>query len=216
MGLLELTVTEIFHSIQGEGTLTGRPCVFVRLTGCPLRCTWCDTAYAFHGGEKMTLAAILEQVRAYDCPLVEVTGGEPLSQPGCLTLLSALLDDGYEVMLETSGAIDIAPVDPRVKRIMDLKAPGSGEVDRNRWENLEVLTPHDEAKVVLADRADYEWAREMIAAHDLAARCPVLFSPVHGQLDYQNLATWMLEDRLPVRFQVQLHKHIWDPATRGV
>lgn len=212
----QLTVTEIFHSIQGEGTQAGRPCVFVRLAGCPLRCVWCDTAYAFTGGTSMTIPAILTEVASFGCPLVEVTGGEPLAQPGAVALMEALLDNGYEVMLETSGAYDLAPVNPRVKRIMDLKAPDSGEVNRNRWANLDLLTPHDEVKFVLAGRADYEWAREVVAEQRLAARCPVLFSPVHGQLNYQELARWILADRLPVRFQAQLHKHIWDPATRGV
>jgi len=213
---VRLTITEIFHSIQGEGTQVGRPCVFIRLTGCPLRCVWCDTAYAFVGGTAQTLPEVLAAVAAYDCPLVEVTGGEPLAQPGCVPLLEALVAQGYEVMLETAGSHDLAPVDPRVRRIMDLKAPGSGESDRNRWANLALLTPHDEVKFVLADRADYDWARAVVREHALTDRCPVLFAPVHDTLPLRDLAEWILADRLPVRFQRQLHKEIWDPAMRGV
>ncbi|MEO7993228.1 MAG: 7-carboxy-7-deazaguanine synthase QueE [bacterium] len=211
-----LTITEIFHSIQGEGTQAGRPCVFIRLTGCPLRCVWCDTAYAFIGGQPLTIEAVCDQVAAYGCPLVEVTGGEPLSQPGAVALLDTLLARGYEVMLETSGAVDIAPVDTRVKRIMDLKCPDSGEESRNRWANLPLLTPHDEVKFVLASRVDYVWARDVVQREGLIDRCPVLFSPVHGQLDYQQLAEWILADRVPVRFQTQLHKLIWGAEARGV
>lgn len=211
-----LQVTEIFHSIQGEGTCAGRPCVFVRLTGCPLRCVWCDTAYAFSGGTRMTLEEVLDQVRGYDCPLVEVTGGEPLAQPGCLTLLDALVANGYEVLLETAGSHDIGPVHPQVRRIMDLKCPGSGEQEQNRYANLALLTARDEVKLVIADRADYEWARDLIRRERLADRCPVLFSPVWGVQDPEALATWILADQLPVRMQLQLHKHIWDPARTGV
>ncbi|HYE78247.1 MAG TPA: 7-carboxy-7-deazaguanine synthase QueE, partial [bacterium] len=208
--------TEIFHSIQGEGTQAGRPCVFIRLTGCHQRCVWCDTEYAFTEGSKRSLEEILEEVRSHGCNLVEVTGGEPLLQPNCIPLLDALLNEGYEVMLETGGALDIAPVDTRVKRIVDLKCPSSGEAFRNRYENLPLLTPHDEVKFVVGDRGDYEWARGLAEHEGLTDRCTVLFSPVFGQMDYSTLAEWILADRLPVRFQVQLHKHIWEPSARGV
>lgn len=205
----KLRLTEIFLSIQGESTRVGLPTVFVRLTGCPLRCSWCDTDYAFSGGEATTVAAVLERVAALGCDTVCVTGGEPLAQRGCLALLTALCDAGYSVSLETSGALDIAAVDPRVSRIMDLKAPGSGEADKNRWDNLAHLTGRDELKIVLRDRADYEWARDAILGHDLAARCPVLLSPVAGALVPAQLAEWILADHLPVRLQVQLHKILW-------
>ncbi|MEW6163876.1 MAG: 7-carboxy-7-deazaguanine synthase QueE [Pseudomonadota bacterium] len=204
-----LRVSEIFHSLQGESTRVGLPTVFVRLTGCPLRCAWCDTAYAFTGGEAMTLAAILKQVAAFGCPTVCVTGGEPLAQPHCLALLTALCDAGYSVSLETSGALDIGGVDPRVARIMDLKAPDSGECARNRWENLDLLGPGDEIKLVLASTADYDWAKSVLAERRLAARCPVLLSPVADRLVPAHLAEWILRDRLPVRFQLQLHKTLW-------
>jgi 7-carboxy-7-deazaguanine synthase len=211
-----LKVTEIFHSIQGESSFAGRPCVFVRLTGCPMRCTWCDTGYAFHGGEWKTLGEILDAVAAFGCPLVEVTGGEPLLQPDALPLLAALADAGYEVLLETGGGLDIAPVDPRVRRILDVKCPGSGEAGHNRWENLAGLRPTDELKFVLADRADYEWAKRVIAERGLAGVCPIHFSPVFGRLDLAELAAWILADRLPVRLADQLHKRIWGPDARGV
>jgi 7-carboxy-7-deazaguanine synthase len=211
-----LQITEIFHSIQGESTRVGQPCVFVRLTGCPLRCTWCDTEYAFHGGGVMALATILDRVRSYGCPLVEVTGGEPLHQPGALVLLTKLCDAGHQVMIETSGALDISAIDPRVSIIMDVKCPGSGMTDRMRWANIEHLSQKDEVKFVLKDQADYEWARDIVKQYSLGDRCPVLFSPVFGSLDLQPLAEWILSERLPVRFQVQLHKLIWDPETRGV
>jgi 7-carboxy-7-deazaguanine synthase len=211
-----LRVTEIFHSIQGESTQSGRPCVFIRLTGCPLRCTWCDTEYAFFEGSSMTIAEILDKVRAYGCSLVEVTGGEPLHQANALVLLSELCDSGYQVLLETSGAFDVSEVDTRVSIIMDVKCPGSGMVERMLWDNLERLESKDEVKFVLKDRRDYEWAREVIRRHDLAARCPILISPVFETLDLRPLAEWILEDRLPVRFQIQLHKFIWDPQARGV
>lgn len=204
-----LRVTEIFLSVQGESSLVGWPTVFVRLTGCPLRCTWCDTAYAFSGGEAMDLAQVLETVAGFGVRHVCVTGGEPLAQKACLPLLTALCDAGHCVSLETSGALDIVGVDPRVARIMDLKAPGSGEVGRNRWENLGVLTGHDEVKIVVADAADYAWARRCIAEHGLTERCPVLLSPVQGRLEPATLAEWILRDRLPVRFQLQLHKVLW-------
>ncbi len=211
-----IRVTEIFHSIQGESTYAGRPCLFVRLTGCPLRCTWCDTAYAFHGGRDMTVDEIVAEARTYECPLVEVTGGEPLSQPGSPELLSRLCDEGFEVLLETSGAIDTTAVDRRVHVILDVKCPGSGMTDRMHWPNLERLTSKDEAKFVIKDRADYEWAREVVSREALPMRCPVLFSPVFGELELRQLAEWVLADKLRVRFQVQLHKYIWSPETRGV
>ena len=214
--LPSLQITEIFHSIQGESTHAGQPCVFVRLTGCPLRCTWCDTEYAFYGGTTMTIEAILEQVRSYGCPLVEVTGGEPLHQPGSLVLLTQLCSAGFQVMLETSGACDISKVDNRVCIILDVKCPGSEMTDRMRWDNLKQLSAKDEAKFVLKDRSDYEWARDIVRQHALTDRCPVLFSPVFGGLDLQPLSEWILQDRLPVRLQIQLHKVIWDPQTRGV
>ncbi len=209
---VKLRLTEIFASLQGESTRVGLPTVFVRLTGCPLRCTWCDTAYAFHGGGATTLGAILDEVASHGLRHVCVTGGEPLAQKGCLALLGALCDAGYSVSLETSGALDIAGVDPRVSRIMDLKAPGSGEVDKNRLENLALLGAHDELKIVLADAADYAWAKAQIAEHDLTARCGVLLSPVAGTLDPADLADWIVRDRLPVRFQLQLHKVLWHDA----
>ena len=207
-----LRVTEIFHSIQGESSRVGLPTVFVRLTGCPLRCVWCDTEYAFSGGELLTLADILQRVAGFDCATVCVTGGEPLAQKNCLPLLAALCDAGHSVSLETSGALDIGGVDPRVARIVDLKAPGSGEAAKNRWENLELLTTHDELKFVLASRDDYDWAVAACRRHRLFECCPVLFSPVQGQLDPAQLAQWILDDRLPLRFQLQLHKLLWDNA----
>ncbi|MCX5723682.1 MAG: 7-carboxy-7-deazaguanine synthase QueE [Nitrospirae bacterium] len=211
-----MRLTEIFHSIQGESSYAGRPCVFIRLTGCPLRCTWCDTDYAFYGGRDCAIDDILAKVQTYGCPLVEVTGGEPLAQPESLPLMARLCDAGYTVLLETSGSIDMTPVDPRVHVILDVKCPGSGMTDRMHWPNLAALTAKDEAKFVLASRADYDWAREILAQHDLASRCPVLFSPVFGSLDLRQLAEWILADRLPVRFQLQMHKYIWTPDMRGV
>ena len=213
---LTLRVTEIFHSIQGESTYAGQPCVFVRLTGCPLRCTWCDTAYAFHGGTDMSFEAILKQVKGYDCPLVEVTGGEPLSQPAASHLITYLCDEGLEVLIETSGAIDISPVDSRAKIIMDIKCPGSEMKDRMRWENLDLISQKDQIKFVISDRRDYDWAVDVVKRYQLANRCPVLFSPVFEGQALRSMAEWILQDRLPVRFQVQLHKFIWDPETRGV
>lgn len=211
-----LKVTEIFHSIQGESTHAGRPCVFVRLTGCPLRCTWCDTAYAFYGGRDLTENDVIDQVRAFGCPLVEVTGGEPLSQPEACSLLARLCDEGFEVLLETSGAIDTAGVDRRVRVVLDVKCPGSGMAERMHWPNLERLASQDEVKFVIKDRGDYEWARDLIRRRDLTARCTVLVSPVFGETDPRQLAEWVLADRLPVRFQLQLHKHVWAPDMRGV
>lgn len=207
-----LKLTEIFFSLQGESTRVGLPTVFVRLTGCPLRCGWCDTEYAFAGGTPTTIATIVAEVGRHGTRHVCVTGGEPLAQKGCLTLLGALCDDGYDVSLETSGALDVSSVDARVAKIMDLKAPGSGESARNRWENLEFLKPGDEIKIVVADRADYEWARDALEERRLTERCEVLLSPVQGQLEPATLADWILDDRLPVRFQLQLHKVLWGNA----
>jgi 7-carboxy-7-deazaguanine synthase len=209
-------ITEIFHSIQGESTHAGRPCVFIRLTGCPLRCTWCDTEYAFHGGVDMTIDEVVAQTQAYGCRLVEVTGGEPLHQAAAFPLVERLCAEGFEVLIETSGAIDIAAVDRRARIIMDIKCPGSAMADRMLWSNLSHLSNHDETKFVVKDRADYEWAREFVRRENLTARCHVLFSPVFGELDPRILAEWLLEDRLPVRFQLQLHKLIWSPDMRGV
>ena len=209
---IRLRITEIFASVQGESSRVGLPTVFVRLTGCPLRCTWCDTAYAFTGGSTRTLDDILAEVARHGLRHVCVTGGEPLAQKGCLALLTALCDAGYDVSLETSGALDIAEVDARVARIVDLKAPGSGEVDKNRYENIPLLRASDEVKIVLADAADYDWARAQIATHGLDRRCSVLLSPVAGALDPAELAEWVVRDRLPVRFQLQLHKILWNDA----
>ena len=206
---MTLRISEIFFSLQGEASRVGLPTVFVRLTGCPLRCTWCDTAYAFTGGEAMELDAVLAEVGRYPTRHVCVTGGEPLAQKNCLELLTALCDKGYDVSLETSGALDIAAVDPRVSRIMDLKAPDSGESGRNRWQNLPCLTGKDEIKIVVASRGDYEWARDVIARERLAERCPVLLSPAQGVVEPAELADWILTDGLLVRFQLQLHKVLW-------
>ena len=207
-----LRVSEIFHSLQGESTRVGLPTVFVRLTGCPLRCDWCDTGHAFAGGEWMTVAEILRRVAAFECPTVCVTGGEPLAQKPCLDALTALCDAGYSVSLETSGALEIAEVDPRVARIVDLKAPDSGESGRNLWSNLDHLRPADELKLVLASEDDYRWAVRQLRERRLDSRCPVLFSPVAGRLEPARLAEWILRDRLPVRFQLQLHKLLWGDA----
>ena len=206
---LSLKVSEIFYSLQGEAARAGLPTVFVRLTGCPLRCVWCDTAHAFSGGLRMTLEQILAAVGAYPTRQVCVTGGEPLAQKNCLPLLRALCDADYEVCLETSGALDVSAVDPRVARIVDLKPPGSGECEKNLWSNLPLLGARDEIKFVIKDRADYDWARQAIATHRLDARCPLLFSPVQGEIDPTALAEWILADRLQVRFQLQLHKLLW-------
>jgi len=205
----ELRVNEIFYSLQGESTRAGLPCVLIRLTGCHLRCRWCDTEYAFYEGEWMSRAEVLAKVAAFGCPLVELTGGEPLLQPGALPLLVELCDQGYEVLLETSGAVDVAPVDPRVRKIVDVKCPGSGEAERNHWPNLELLRPTDELKLVIADERDYVWARDLVMSRELHRRCPVHFSPVAGELDPATLAEWILRDRLPVRLSLQLHKQLW-------
>ena len=217
-----LRVTEIFHSIQGESTWAGLPCTFVRLTGCPLRCVWCDTDYAFHGGEKMTLDAIMAEAESIGTPLVEITGGEPLVHRNAFILAARLLEAGFTVLVETSGAIDVSPLDPRVHRIMDLKCPGSGESSKNLWSNLDHLTGGDEVKFVIRDRADYEWARAVVRDRGLDRRLEegtlraVLFSPVWGDLEFRELAEWVLEDRLPVRYQLQLHKLVWGPDVAGV
>lgn len=204
-----LRITEVFCSIQGEADAVGWPTVFVRLTGCPLRCTWCDTTYSFHGGEWWTIEALLEAVATHGARHVCVTGGEPLAQKRCLVLLQRLCDAGYAVSLETSGALDVGAVDARVRKVVDLKAPGSAEESRNLWSNLDHLLPHDQVKIVIADRADYDWAVAKLREHDLAARCQVLFSPVAGKLVPRDLAEWILADKLPVRFQLQLHKLLW-------
>jgi 7-carboxy-7-deazaguanine synthase len=212
-----LTVNEIFHSIQGESTHAGRPCVFVRLTACDLRCAWCDTPYAFHEGRKMSVEDIMSEVARYDCPLVEITGGEPLLQSDVYPLMEGLLRQGHRVLLETGGHIDTGRVPSHVMKIVDVKCPGSGEADRMEWSNLDRLQPHDEVKFVLKDRQDYEYAREVIQTHQLPDRCAaVLLSPVHDVLSPRTLAEWILADRLPARIQLQIHKYIWDAATRGV
>jgi 7-carboxy-7-deazaguanine synthase len=207
-----LRVTEIFFSLQGEASRIGLPTVFIRLTGCPLRCGYCDTDYAFQGGDWWTLPRISEEVGRYPTRHVTVTGGEPLAQSACLELLEALCDAGLDVSLETSGALDISRVDGRVSRIVDVKAPASGESDRNLWGNLELLTPRDEVKFVLSDEADYVWAKDRLAEFAIASRCPVLFSPVWGRLEPVTLAEWVLRDGLPVRLQIQLHKLLWREA----
>lgn len=211
-----MRITEIFHSIQGESTFAGRPCVFVRLTGCPLRCTWCDTDYAFYGGAEQSIDQVMETVRTFGCPLVEITGGEPLAQSDCFALLARLCDEGFTVLLETSGAIDTTAVDARVHVILDVKCPGSGMTDRMHWPNIPRLRTHDEAKFVIQDRPDYEWAKETVTRYGIDRRCTVLFSPVFGTLDPRQLAEWVLADRLPVRYQIQMHKYIWAPDMRGV
>lgn len=204
-----LKIHEIFHSLQGESTRVGLPTVFVRLTGCPLRCGYCDTAYAFQGGENMSLEQILEKVASFGAKYVTVTGGEPLAQKECIPLLEKLCDAGYSVSLETSGAMDTSKVDARVSVILDIKAPGSGEEKKNLWSNLDRLKSTDEVKFVLCGREDYDWARQVLAERGIAAKCTVLFSPVYSQLNPTDLADWVLQDRLPVRMQVQLHKILW-------
>jgi 7-carboxy-7-deazaguanine synthase len=217
-----LRVTEIFHSVQGESTWAGLPCTFVRLTGCPLRCTWCDTEYAFHGGERMPLDAIIARIEDIGTPIVEITGGEPLIHRNAFVLTARLLDLGYTVLVETSGAIDLAPLDPRAHRIMDLKCPDSGESARNLWSNLDHLTGRDEIKFVIASRGDYEWARDVIRERHLDDKVAtgglraLLMSPVWESMDFRELADWILQDRLPVRYQIQLHKIIWGANVPGV
>lgn len=205
----QLRVTEIFLSLQGESRSVGFPTVFIRLTGCPLRCGYCDTTYAFQGGEWMTLDAVLAEVAHHQTRHVTVTGGEPLAQKSCVELLNRLCDAGYVVSLETSGALDVSAVDARVVKVMDIKTPGSGEVEKNRWQNIEHLSEQDQVKFVLCDREDYEWAKQTLEQHSQLSRCEVLFSPSFGQLEPKILATWILEDKLQVRFQLQLHKLLW-------
>ncbi|MCK9608722.1 MAG: 7-carboxy-7-deazaguanine synthase QueE [Methylomonas sp.] len=209
---LSLRITEIFYSLQGESNTVGLPTVFIRLTGCPLRCGYCDTAYAFNGGEKQTLRQIMSQVKSYATPYVTVTGGEPLAQPACNALMVELLDAGFHVSLETSGALDVSSVDPRVVKVMDLKTPGSGELRRNLYSNISYLTAQDQVKFVIADEADYEWSKQQLAEYGLTERCQVLFSPVMGAMPAVSLANRILADQLPVRFQIQLHKYLWDDA----
>ncbi|RDI41816.1 7-carboxy-7-deazaguanine synthase QueE [Aquicella lusitana] len=204
-----LRISEIFFSLQGETRTVGLPTVFVRLTGCPLRCQYCDTAYAFQGGTWYNLEAILAEVRQYNARYVTVTGGEPLAQKPCLKLLQCLCDDGYEVSLETSGALDVSLVDPRVIKVVDIKTPGSGEVEKNNWQNIRSLLPHDQIKFVICNEADYEWAKSIIAQYDLNSVCQILFSPSYQQVLPGDLADWILRDRLAVRFQIQLHKYLW-------
>lgn len=212
-----LTINEIFHSIQGESTYAGRPCVFVRLTACDLRCRWCDTPYAFHEGRKMSVDDVVADVEARGCATVEVTGGEPLLQPDVYPLMQRLLDSGKTVLIETGGHRSIADVPPGVIRIMDVKCPGSGESEKNDWGNLARLTKRDEVKFVIADRRDYDFAKEIVTRENLPARVnAVLFSPVHGELDPKQLSEWVIADRLDVRVQLQVHKYIWSPETRGV
>ena len=213
---MSLRVNEIFYSIQGESTYAGRPCVFVRLTACNLRCRWCDTEYAFYEGEALTIEQVLELVRAFKCPLVEITGGEPLLQEEVHPLIDRLLLEGYEVLIETGGSLDVGRLDPRVVKILDLKAPGSGMERHNDLDNLRCLDRKDQVKFVVADRRDYEWAKQMMAEHALAEKAQVLFSPVFGELHPKELAEWILADRLPARLQIQLHKVLWDPNRRGV
>lgn len=211
-----IVINEIYKSIQGESSWVGLPCVFVRLTACDLRCSWCDTAYAFYEGTRASLDEIVDRVVKLDCPLVEITGGEPLLQPNVLPLMERLCNRGKRVLIETSGAHDISKIDTRVIRIMDLKCPGSGEMGRNLYANIEHLRPHDEVKFVIADRTDYDWAKAKLVEFNLPARCTILFSPVWGRIEPRQLVNWILADKLPVRFQVQLHKYIWDPTQRGV
>jgi 7-carboxy-7-deazaguanine synthase len=211
-----LYVNEIFHSIQGESTHAGRPCVFVRLTGCNLRCTWCDTAYAFHEGQAMTVEEVVDRVKGFDCGLVELTGGEPLLQSEAIGLMRALLSLGHEVLLETGGSLPIEQVPEGVRRIVDVKCPGSGESERNRWENLDALRAGDELKFVIADRGDYDWAAGVLHSRALHEKATVLFSAVHERLPTGDLARWVLDDGLPVRVQIQVHKILWPAAGRGV
>ncbi len=209
---MSLRISEIFYSLQGESNTVGLPTVFIRLTGCPLRCVYCDTAYAFTGGEKMAIDAIITQAEQYGTRYITVTGGEPLAQPGCLQLMTKLLDKGYLLSLETSGALDVSGVDPRVVKVMDLKTPSSGELTRNRYQNIDYLTEKDQVKFVIGDDQDYQWSKAILTQYDLSTHCEILFSPVMGQQNPTELAEKILRDRLPVRFQLQLHKILWDDA----
>jgi 7-carboxy-7-deazaguanine synthase len=211
-----LKVSEVFFSIQGEGTRAGLPCVFVRLTGCPLRCQYCDTRYAFEGGEERSQDDLLRAIAAYPCRLVELTGGEPLAQPEAFAFLTRLADEGWDVLVETSGHVRLDALDPRVVAIMDVKTPGSGEHHRMEWDNLGLLREKDEVKLVLTDRADYEWAREWLRGAGAGLKCAILFAPVHGRLEAGELARWVLDDGLPVRVQLQLHRYLWPTRVRGV
>tara|TARA_B110000263_G_scaffold112011_1_gene97878 strand:- start:143 stop:781 length:639 start_codon:yes stop_codon:yes gene_type:complete len=211
-----LEVTEIYKSVQGESTYMGLPCVFIRLTGCNLRCVWCDTAHAFHDGEKLSIHQIIDKVKSYDIKLVEITGGEPLLQKEVFPLMESLLKNKFKVMLETSGSLAINNVPAKVIKIIDLKCPGSGEENKNLWENLNHLTPTDEIKFVIADKADYEWSKKVLQDYELDKKVPVLFSPVFEKLKLKDLTEWILEDNLPVRLHTQLHKYIWDQKTIGV
>lgn len=208
-GFFMLKITEIFFSLQGETQTVGLPTIFIRLTGCPLRCDYCDTAYAFSGGKNYSVDEILQNIEKYSTKYVTVTGGEPLAQPECLVLLKQLCDRGYVVSLETSGALDVSAVDSRVVKVVDIKTPGSLEMAKNKFENIAYLLPHDQIKFVICDRADYEWSKKIMAQFELTKKCAVLFSPSYQQLNYESLADWILEDQLPVRFQVQLHKVVW-------
>jgi 7-carboxy-7-deazaguanine synthase len=210
--MAQCRITEIFYSLQGETRTVGLPTVFVRLTGCPLRCGYCDTAYAFHGGQKMEISDIVAEVKSYNPRYVTVTGGEPLAQNTCRELLTALCELDVEVSLETSGAMDISNIDPRVVRVMDLKTPTSGEVSKNRYSNIDLLNPQDQIKFVIFNREDYDWAREQLFSLELIDRCEILFSPVHGDLNPTDLAEWIIADNLPVRMQIQLHKYLWNDA----
>ena len=212
----KLVINEIFHSIQGESSYAGSPCIFVRLTGCNLRCAWCDTIYAFEDGQPMTIGQVIEAIQQYDCPLVEITGGEPLLQPAVLPLMTSLCDLGKTVLLETNGSQDLTPVDSRIIKIVDLKCPSSGETENNRFANIRHLNRKDEVKFVIADRADYDWAKQMTSEHRLAQQCTVLFSPVWDKMPLRTLADLILADRLPVRLQTQWHKHIWGADAREV
>jgi 7-carboxy-7-deazaguanine synthase len=211
-----IIINEIFFSIQGESTRTGLPCIFIRLTTCDLRCAWCDTTYAFQEGTEMNIDEIIKKVESYRCRLVEITGGEPLLQPNVHRLMKSLCDKNYKVLIETGGHRDISGIDPRVKRIMDIKCPGSSMEKRNRWENIKVLTAQDEVKFVIAHETDYVWAKEVINKYRLPEQCTVLMSPAFGLMENRTLAEWILRDQLHVQFQIQLHKYIWDPVTRGV
>ncbi len=211
-----MRITEIFYSIQGESSFIGRPCVFIRTTGCNLRCVWCDTAYSFYGGEEISLDDIMKKVESYGCQLVEITGGEPMLQKEIYELCDRLLAADHTALIETGGSLDLSKLDPRVIKIVDLKCPGSGEVERNYWPNLEILQPHDQIKFVIKDRRDYEWALAVIRKHRLDERFHLLLSPVFGEMELRPLAEWMLADRVKAQLQVQLHKFIWPPEMRGV